>query len=66
MAYLDCLPMKVTSEQEGNLDIEFLHEIGAGMSAAPLSRVLDRIVRFVTAVMKCDSCFVYVLSLIHI
>jgi uroporphyrinogen-III synthase len=54
--------MNVTPEQEGNLDIEFLHEIGAGMSAAPLSRVLDRIVRFVTAVMKCDSCFVYVLN----
>jgi len=54
--------MKAGLEQQGNLDIEFLHEIGAGMSAAPLSRVLDRIVRFVTAVMKCDSCFVYVLN----
>jgi uroporphyrinogen-III synthase len=54
--------MKATPEQEGNLDIEFLHEIGAGISAAPLSRVLDRIARFVTTAMKCDSCFVYVLS----
>jgi signal transduction protein with GAF and PtsI domain len=54
--------MKAHSEQDGSLDIEFLHEIGTGISAAPLSKVLDRIVRFVTAVMKCDSCFVYILN----
>jgi uroporphyrinogen-III synthase len=54
--------MRTLSEQDGSTDIDFLHEIGAGMSAAPLSKVLDRIVRFVTAVMKCDSCFVYILN----
>jgi hypothetical protein len=54
--------MKTTAEHETNLDIEFLHEIGTGISAAPLSKVLDRIVRFVAAVMKCDSCFVYILN----
>ncbi len=51
--------MKTLSEQDSSAEIDFLHEIGTGMSAAPLSKVLDRIVRFVVAVMKCDSCFVY-------
>jgi uroporphyrinogen-III synthase len=54
--------MKSASEHDATADIDFLHEIGTEMSAAPLSKVLDRIVRFVTAVMKCDSCFVYILS----
>ena len=54
--------MKTLSEQDSGAEIDFLHEIGTGMAAAPLSKVLDRIVRFVVAVMKCDSCFVYILN----
>ncbi len=54
--------MKTIPEAVGSIDIDFLHEIGMGISAAPLSKVLERIVRFVTAVMKCDSCFVYILN----
>jgi signal transduction protein with GAF and PtsI domain len=54
--------MKTVSGQESSTDIDFLHEIGSRMYADPLSKVLDRIVRFVTAVMKCDSCFVYILN----
>jgi uroporphyrinogen-III synthase len=43
--------------------IEFLHQIGSRMAAAdPLHEVLERIVDFVAAVVKCDSCFVYVLE----
>ena len=43
--------------------IGFLHQIGRRMAAAdPLSEVLVKIVDFVAAVVKCDSCFVYVLE----
>jgi signal transduction protein with GAF and PtsI domain len=44
-------------------DIELLHDIGSRIAAAdPLHAVLDRVVDFVTAVVQCDSCFVYVLD----
>jgi uroporphyrinogen-III synthase len=43
--------------------IGFLHQIGSRMAAAdPLHEVLQRIVDFVSAVVKCDSCFIYVLE----
>ena len=43
--------------------IGFLHQIGSRMAAAdPLHEVLQRIVDFVASVVKCDSCFVYVLE----
>jgi uroporphyrinogen-III synthase len=43
--------------------IGFLHQIGSRMAAAdPLHEVLHKIVDFATAVVKCDSCFVYVLE----
>jgi len=41
----------------------FLHQIGSSMAAAdPLHEVLQGIVDFVAAVVKSDSCFVYVLE----
>ena len=45
-------------------DIDFLHEISSRMAAVadPLHEVLAQIVEFVSAVIKCDSCFVYVLE----
>jgi signal transduction protein with GAF and PtsI domain len=44
-------------------DIEFLHEIGSHMAAAgSLDDVLERIVNFASTVVRCDSCFVYVLE----
>jgi uroporphyrinogen-III synthase len=44
-------------------DIELLHEIGSRIAAAdPLHAVLERVVNFVTAVVQCDSCFVYVME----
>lgn len=43
--------------------MEFLHEIGSRMAAAdPLHAVLQRIIDFVSSVIPCDSCFIYVLE----
>jgi signal transduction protein with GAF and PtsI domain len=44
-----------------DVDIDFLHDIGSRMAAAdPLHQDLNQIVEFASAVVKCDSCFVYV------
>jgi uroporphyrinogen-III synthase len=44
-------------------DVDFLHKIGSRMAAAdPLHEVLAQIVEFAVAVVKCDSCFLYVLE----
>ena len=44
-------------------DIDFLHEIGSRIAAAdPLHTVLSRVMQFVSSVVQCDSCFVYVLD----
>jgi uroporphyrinogen-III synthase len=44
-------------------DIDLLHEIGSRLAAAdPLHAVLSRVVEFVSSVVQCDSCFVYVLE----
>ena len=44
-------------------DIDFLHEIGSRIAASdPLHAVLNRVVQFVSSVVQCDSCFVYVLD----
>ncbi|UWZ86912.1 uroporphyrinogen-III synthase [Occallatibacter riparius] len=43
--------------------VDFLHEIGSRITAAdPLHVVLNRIVDFACSLIKCDSCFVYVLE----
>lgn len=52
-----------TTLLQANPEIDFLHEIGSrGAAAEPLSRVLERIVEFVSAVVQCDSCLLYVLE----
>ena len=44
-------------------DIDALHEIGSRIAAAdPLHDVLSRVVQFVSSIVQCDSCFVYVLD----
>jgi len=44
-------------------EIGFLHEIGSRFAAAdPLQAVLNRVVNFVSSVVRCDSCFIYVLE----
>ena len=55
-----------TAAQAGKsavLGVDFLHEIGSRMAADdPLHIVLNRIVDFACSLIKCDSCFVYVLE----
>lgn len=44
-------------------DIEFLHEISSRIAASdPLHEVLHRVVDFVSSVVRCDSCFIYVMD----
>lgn len=44
-------------------DIDFLHEISRRIAAAdPVHSVLSRIVSFVSSLVQCDSCFIYVLN----
>jgi uroporphyrinogen-III synthase len=44
-------------------EMNFLHEISSRIAAAdPLHLVLDRIVAFITGMIPCDSCFLYVLE----
>ena len=44
-------------------DIDLLHEIGSRIASAnPLHDVLSRVVDFVSSVVQCDSCFIYVLE----
>jgi len=55
--------VNVPSNSEEPREIEFLHEIGERIASAdPLNKVLGRILEFIGAVMKCDSCLVYVLE----
>jgi uroporphyrinogen-III synthase len=49
--------------RDGLAEMEFLHEISSRMAAADsFHLVLDRIVDFITNVIPCDSCFIYVLE----
>src|ERR1700746_3162674 len=44
-----------------DVDIDFLLDISRRIATAdPLHKDLEQIVEFVSAVVKCDSCFVYV------
>jgi signal transduction protein with GAF and PtsI domain len=40
----------------------FLHGIASRMAAVPFDEVLRQVVEFVASVVRCDSCFVYVLD----
>jgi signal transduction protein with GAF and PtsI domain len=54
---------KVAGDVDGKSDIDVLHEIGSRIAAAdPMHAVLARVVDFVSSVVQCDSCFVYVLE----
>ena len=53
----------VPSEKPSPSEMEGLHEIGSQIAAAsPLHTVLSQVVQFVSSVVQCDSCFVYVLQ----
>ena len=43
-------------------ELDLLHNIGTRMASGELHEVVDRVVEFVTGVMKCDSCLVYLLE----
>ena len=50
-----------TNLLHGDLDIDFLHEISSRIAADdPLHQDLEHIIEFASAVVKCDSCLVYV------
>ena len=52
-----------TGEAESDSDIHLLNRMARRMSsAAPLPDVLKDVVEFVTTVVKCDSCMIYVLE----
>src|ERR1700736_7040640 len=54
--------MSAVSSHE-DLDIHLLHEVGSHMASADaLHDVLARVVDFAVAIVKCDSCFVYILE----
>ncbi len=49
--------------RDGLLPMEFLHELSSRIAAAdPFHEVLTRVLDFVTMMVPCDSCFVYVLE----
>lgn len=49
--------------RDGLLPMEFLHELSSRIAAAdPFHEVLTRVLDFVTMMIPCDSCFVYVLE----
>jgi signal transduction protein with GAF and PtsI domain len=54
--------VKAHSDSGSYPDIDFLHEIGLGISAAPLAKILGRIVLFVSTAIQSDSCFIYILD----
>ncbi|HTR46666.1 MAG TPA: GAF and ANTAR domain-containing protein [Verrucomicrobiae bacterium] len=55
--------MNLHSSSGEDRDIRFLHELGERIAAAdPLHTVLALAVDFVSAVVKCDSCFIYVVE----
>jgi uroporphyrinogen-III synthase len=55
--------MSLAAELDDQKDLGFLHEIGTRIAAAdPIHNVLELVVEFVTSVVNCDSCFVYVME----
>ncbi len=54
---------EILREKHKEPGLDFLHEIGSRMaSSSSLRGVLRRIVDFAASIVKCDSCFVYVLE----
>jgi len=53
----------ILTEKREEPGLDFLHEIGSRMAAAsPLREVLGQIVDFAATLVKCDSCFLYILE----
>jgi uroporphyrinogen-III synthase len=63
MKYLPNGGSALKDENQESAHIEFLHELGSRIAAAdPLHGVLTRVVDFVSSVVKCDACLIYVLE----
>ncbi len=43
-------------------EVEFLLELGASFAEDALHEVLERVLDFVTTLLECDSCFIYILE----
>lgn len=43
-------------------ELDLLHNIGTRMASGELHEVVERVVEFVTGLMECDSCLVYLLE----
>jgi len=55
--------MDSSSSSVNRSPVDFLHELGSRIAAAdPFHEVLERVVEFSSNLVKCDSCFVYVLE----
>jgi uroporphyrinogen-III synthase len=53
----------ILREKHKEPGLDFLHEIGSRMAGSnPLREVLDRIVEFSSTIVKCDSCFVFMME----
>jgi len=56
-------PLAVSERDGEGSEMDGLHEIGRRLAAAdPLNAVLARVVAVVSSLVRCDSCFVYVLE----
>lgn len=56
-------PMAISDRGDEPSEMEALHEIGRRIAEAdPLHGVLSRVVHVVSSLVRCDSCFVYVLE----
>ncbi len=54
---------EILREKHKDPGLDFLHEIGSRMAASsPLRGVLRRVIEFAASIVKCDSCFVYILE----
>src|SRR6266851_10055454 len=52
-----------TSSTIDDSSVDFLHELGSRMASADaLHEVLARVVDFASALVRCDSCLIYVLE----
>jgi len=55
--------VEIEAASPARSEIDLLHEIGSRIASDdPLHGVLGRVVHFVTSLVRCDSCFIYVLE----
>lgn len=57
------LPETPVEAESPVADVEFLSQIGSQLvDQSPLHEVVERIVEFISEVVKCDSCFIYLVE----